>query len=263
MQTEKQIHLQINTPQIIATGISDVGSLRTENEDSIWMEDSGLVLLVADGMGGHERGAEASQKAVEVFRKRLAPDTIKHELDDITAMIEVPSEISRLFPIVNRAVDQAATTVYERNLELELERYMGTTVVGLVLVEDDYVLWFHVGDSRLYRWKNSQLEQLTTDHSAHALWEQEGQIGKEPRKNIITRAIGPNPFVQAETNWAKREKDDMFILCSDGLSDMISDEEISKILKDESDVDKTAELLVSAAIEAGGKDNISVIVCRT
>lgn len=263
MPSEKRIHLQVNNSQIIATGISDVGSLRSENEDSIWIDDSGLILLVADGMGGHERGAEASRKAVDVFRERLASDTLKRELEDVTAMIEVPSEVARLFPVVNRAVDHAASTIYERNLELKLERYMGTTVVGLLLVEDDFVLWFHVGDSRLYRWRDSILEQLTTDHSAHALWEKEGRVGKEPRKNIITKAIGPNPFVQADASWGKREKDDIYILCSDGLSDMISDEEISRVLTEEKDVDRAAEMLVNAAIDAGGKDNISVIACRT
>ena len=211
MQNEKQIHIKVDTPRIVAAGISDLGTQRSENEDSIWVEDSGLVLVVADGMGGHERGAEASQTVIEVIRKRLSPETIKQEMDDVTAMIEVPAEISRLFPIINRAVDQAASTVYERNQELKLERYMGTTVVGLVLVEDDHVLWFHVGDSRLYRWRDCRLEQLTTDHSAHALWEKEGRVGKEPRKNIITRAIGPNPFLQ-EMNWDEREKDDKFIL---------------------------------------------------
>ena len=98
MQTENRVHLQINTPQIAASGISDPGLLRPENEDSIWMEESGLILILADGMGGHECGAEASRKAVEVFRERLSPDKIEREISDVTAMMDVPSEISRLFP---------------------------------------------------------------------------------------------------------------------------------------------------------------------
>ena len=107
-------------------------------------------------------------------------------------------------------------------------RYHGTTVVGLVLVSDSHVLWFHVGDSRLYRWRDSELKQLTTDHSVYAEWKSAGGIGTAPAKNLLTRVIGINPGVDADIEYDKREKDDIFILCSDGLSDMITDEQIEE-----------------------------------
>ena len=125
------------------------------------------------------------------------------------------------------------------------------------------MLWFHVGDSRLYRWRNSNLTCLTTDHSAYSDWVRRGKAGQEPGKNIVTRAVGPKEGVIPDIEWEEYQKDDAYILCSDGLNDMISDEEITNILKQHNDVDDMAVGLVNAAISAGGKDNTSVVVCKT
>ncbi len=257
------LYAHVETSDIVATGISVTGYVRFENEDSIWIDDSGLVLAVADGMGGHERGAEASQTTIKVFKERLNREKINEEIRDVTALLGVPPEIGGLYTIIHRSVDEAANVLYERNLELMLSRYMGTTIVGLVLVQDQHVLWFHVGDSRLYRWRDSVLKRLTVDHSLHAEWEKAGRVGPEPAKNIITRVIGGTPSVEADIQWEKREKDDIYILCSDGLTDMISDEQIEEILKTGNNVKDTARQLVDEALAAGGKDNISVVVCQT
>lgn len=262
MNQENPVHVQVETPHVVATGISDTGYIRKENEDSIWIDDSGLVLAVADGMGGHERGAEASQTAIKVFQKRLNRETIKEELKDVTAMIDVPPEIESLYTIIARAVEESANVLYDRNLELQLRRYMGTTIVGLVLVQDTHVRWFHIGDSRIYRWRDSTLKRLTTDHSLYAEWVSAGRIGEEPGKNIITRVIGVNPGVEADIAWDKRLKDDIYILCSDGLTDMITDEEIEEILKSGNHVNDMTNRLVDAALAAGGKDNVSAVVCK-
>ena len=165
METEKSIMMEVNSPKIVATGISDAGYVRDENEDSIWLDESGLVLLLADGMGGHERGAEASRTAIRIFRELLTPEGIKREVGEVTAAADVPPEIGGLYTIIFRAVGKTANFLSDRNLEIKLDRYMGTTVVGLVLVDDYHVLWFHIGDSRLYRWRGSVLKCLTTDHS--------------------------------------------------------------------------------------------------
>jgi protein phosphatase len=139
---------------------------------------------------------------------------------------------------------------------------MGTTIVGLVLVADTHVLWFHIGDSRLYRWRNSVLQQLTTDHSALVEWQRRGGIGTAPPKNLLTRVMGNNPLVEADIEYDKREKDDIFILCSDGLTDMVTDEQIIEALKAQNNVSYIANSLVESALAAGGKDNISIIVCK-
>jgi protein phosphatase len=262
MNSNNRVHLHVETSQIIASGISDVGHVRKENEDSISLDESGQVLLIADGMGGHERGAEASQTAIKVFREHLAPERIKEELSDVTAAAGVSPEIGCLYTIIFRAVGKTAEYLVERNDELKLDRYMGTTIVGLILVEDDNVLWFHMGDSRLYIWRDSKLRCLTSDHTLHAEWIKAGKIGPEPNKNIITRVMGINRFVEADIDWDKRHKDDVFILCTDGLTDMITEDQIKEILETENDIDSIARRLVQRALDSGGKDNISVLVCK-
>jgi len=256
------VHVHVETPDIVATGISHIGHVRKENEDSIWIDDSGLVLVVADGMGGHERGAEASQTAIKVFQENLNREKIEEELKNCTLQLDLPPEIECLYTIISRAVEESANVLYHRNLELQLNKYMGTTVVGLVLVQDEQVLWFHIGDSRLYRWRDSTLKCLTTDHSRYAEWVRDGRIGEEPGKNVITRAIGVNPVVEADIAWEKRQKDDIFILCSDGLTDMITDEEIEEILKAGNPISDMANRMVDAALTAGGIDNVSVVICK-
>lgn len=262
MNSVNRINQEVNTAHIVAAGISDVGHVRSENEDSIWLDDSGLVLLVADGMGGHERGAEASQTAIKNFRELLTPETIKNEAAEITAAAGVPPEIGTLYTIIYRAIGKTATFLSNRNTELKLDLFMGTTIVGLVLVADTHVLWFHIGDSRLYRWRNSVLQQLTIDHSALVEWQRHGGIGTAPPKNLLTKVMGNNPLVEADIEYDKREKDDIFILCSDGLTDMVTDEQIEEVLKTQNNVTYIADILLEAALAAGGQDNISVIVCK-
>jgi serine/threonine protein phosphatase PrpC len=262
MNSVNRTHHEVNTARIVASGISDVGHVRSENEDSIWLDNEGLVLLVADGMGGHERGAEASQTAIKNFRELLTPETINKEASEITAAAGVPPEIGSLYTIIYRAIGKTASFLSDRNAELKLDLFMGTTIVGLVLVADTHVLWFHIGDSRLYRWRDSSLEQLTADHSALVEWQRKGAIGTAPPKNLLTRVMGNNPLVEADIEYDKREKGDTFILCSDGLNDMVTDEKIEEILKAQNNVADIANSLVNEALAAGGRDNISVIVCK-
>jgi protein phosphatase len=262
IKKEAPVHVHVETPDIVATGISHTGHVRKENEDSIWIDDSGLVLAVADGMGGHERGAEASQTTIKVFQENLNRQKIEEELKNCTLNLNVSPEIECLYTIIARSVEESVNVLYDRNLELQLNKYMGTTVVGLVLVQDGQMLWFHIGDSRLYLWRDSTLKCLTTDHSLYVEWEREGRIGEEPGKNVITRAIGVSPGVEADIEWDKRQEDDIYILCSDGLTDMITDEQIEEILYDVNDVDNITNRLVDAALTAGGIDNVSVVVCK-
>lgn len=262
MKSDERIHLQVKAPHIIGTGISDPGLMRSENEDSVYLDKDGHFMLLADGMGGHERGAEASQTALDVIQEFLQPEAMTERLRDITAVDGIPTVIVSLFSLVDEAVNKANSVLYERNKKLGLERYMGTTVVGLVPVEEGNMLWFHIGDSRIYLWRDSTLKCLTTDHSAHEEWVNNDRKGIEPEKNIITRAIGPKEGVVSDVNWDRRQQDDTYILCSDGLTDMITDEQIVQILGTEEDVDDVANRLIDAAIDAGGKDNTSVVVCR-
>ncbi len=262
MNAENRIDMDVTTSSIVASGISDLGFVRDQNEDSIWMHESGQVVLLADGMGGHERGAEASQTAIDIFGELLDPEAIKKEAGEVTAAAGVPPEIACLYTIIFRAVGKTANYLADRNRELNLDLYMGTTIVGLILVADTHVLWFHVGDSRLYRWRKGSLKRLTSDHSVYAEWKDAGGKGTPPARNLLTRVIGINPGVDADIEWDEREKDDTFILCSDGLTDMITDEQIEEVLRTENNVREIASSLVNAALSAGGKDNVSLIVCK-
>jgi len=263
MKSDEHVHIQVDTSIVVATGISDPGRIRSENEDSIMLDESGNFMLLADGMGGHERGAEASQTALRIIHEYLQPEVLQEKLMDITQVEDVPMEIIGLSALVGDAVDEANSVLYTRNQEAQLKKYMGTTVVGLVPVTvGEYMLWFHVGDSRLYRWRDSNLECLTTDHSAYAEWVKQGRQGEKPSKNIITRAIGPSAGSSAEIGWENWQPSDIYILCSDGLTDMVTDDEIIDILNSGKNVNDTTAQLVAAAIEAGGKDNTSVIVCQ-
>jgi protein phosphatase len=226
------------------------------------LDKDGHFLLLADGMGGHEKGAEASQTIIEILPEYLQPERISSELKDITNVEGVPSEIICLFSLVDKGVNRVNRVLYERNQKEGLDRYMGSTLVGLVPVSSGHVMWFHIGDSRLYRWRDSTLNQLTKDHSAYAEWVRKGRSGEEPGTNVVTRAIGPKEGVVPDIEWEECHKDDIYILCSDGLNDMISDEEIAEVLKNNKDVDDITLKLMDAAMEAGGKDNTSVIVCR-
>ena len=262
MPLKEPIRIQIEASRVVACGISDFGRLRTENQDSIFLDEEGKFMLLADGMGGHECGSEASESAIRMIRQYLSPEVMLAELQHTTAEVGLPTEISCLLSLMNKAVTSANTELYVRNKREGLKRYMGTTVVGLVIVQSGYVFWFHVGDSRLYRWRDFNLERLTVDHSAYEEWIRRGRHGVRPGKNVITKAIGPTPVAHADVNWEKWEKDDTYLLCCDGLTDMVSDHEIATILAVEGSVEGIAGRLVSAANDAGGKDNVSVVVCR-
>ena len=261
MDSNERVHISVKGAYITASGISETGLVRQENQDAIYLDKEGNFLLLADGMGGHERGAEASQTILEVLQEYLQPERIRSELKDITNVEGVPSEIICLFSLVDKGVNRANSVLFERNENEGLQRYMGSTLVGLVTVSKEHVMWFHVGDSRLYRFRDSALELLTNDHSAYAEWVRKGRSGQEPAKNIVTRAIGPREGVVPDIEWEVCQKGDLYLLCSDGLNDMLSDDEIAEILTNNKTVDDMSVKLIDAAMEAGGKDNTSVVVC--
>ncbi len=262
MNPDPHVHLQIKSSDIEATGISDAGCIRPENEDSIFLDKDGHFVLLADGMGGHERGEEASQTALEIIQEFLGPEPISEQLQDITDGSGIPLEVACLLSLVDTAVSKANSVIYDRNQKEGVKRFMGTTVVGLVPVKSDYLLWFHVGDSRIYRWSDSNLSCITEDHSAYFEWINKGRVGEQPPTNVITRAIGPKQAVGPDVKWDKRQSGDIYILCSDGLTDMISEDHMTTILMDEDNVDDIATRMIESAKDAGGKDNVSVVVCR-
>jgi protein phosphatase len=226
-------------------GRTDVGRQRTANEDSLVVRPP--LFAVADGMGGAKAGEVASAVAVEAVEDA-------HESSE-------PAE-AQLAGIVR----EANRRIYELAVADESRRGMGTTLT-LAKVHGEEVSLAHVGDSRAYRLRGGELQQLTRDHSLVAELERSGQITAEaaehhPQRSIITRALGPEPDVEVDTYTLAGREDDVFLICSDGLTSMISDEEVSSILRSAGSLDEAADALVLAANQSGGKDNITVILFR-
>jgi PPM family protein phosphatase len=226
-------------------GRTDVGRQRTANEDSLAVRPP--LFAVADGMGGAKAGEVASAVAVEAVEgARESGEPAEAQLAGI--------------------VRAANRRIYDLAVADESRRGMGTTLT-LAKVHGDEVSLAHVGDSRAYRMRDGELAQLTRDHSLVAELERSGQITAEaaehhPQRSIITRALGPEPDVEVDTYTLAGREGDVFLICSDGLTSMISDDEVTSILRSAASLDDAAEALVRAANQSGGKDNITVILFR-
>jgi serine/threonine protein phosphatase PrpC len=226
-------------------GSTDVGRQRHTNEDALLV--SPPVFAVADGMGGAKAGEVASQVATDAFQTE--------HLDD-----EPPER--QLAGIAR----QANRRIYELAAEDESRRGMGTTLTA-AMVSGHEVSIGHVGDSRAYRLRDGSLEQITRDHSLVAELERTGQISPEaaehhPQRSIITRALGPEPDVEVDTFTVPGRGGDVYLLCSDGLTGMVPDDEVATILRHAGSLEEAAGALVRAANQSGGKDNITVVLFR-
>lgn len=241
-------------------GLTDTGRTRARNEDAIgWDHGIGLVVL-ADGMGGHNGGSIASGMAVESakagLRKVLAQDSDGARI--------TPSDLSLVVELTLNKTNQA---IYQAAAAQPHYAGMGTTVV-LAVFADDHVIVAHVGDSRLYRLRGELFEQLTRDHSLVQELLQSGFLSeKEARsssqRNIITRALGIGAEVKADVQQQRIERGDVYLFCSDGLSNLVGDCDIqASIRKFDADLTEAVHDLVQMANDRGGYDNISAILVR-
>lgn len=230
-----------------AGGASDVGQIRAVNQDS--MRVGPRIFVVADGMGGHQGGEVASAMAIEAFDggEQLATVTVNE--------------------IVSR-VQEANESVFERSAEDPALSGMGTTLVAIALVVaegEDRLAIVNVGDSRAYRLTGGQLEQVSDDHSLVGDMVREGRITKDqarehPQKNIVTRAVGIDRQIEVDDFQLLPRKGDRYLLCSDGLTDEVTDDDIAGVLRTVDDPDAAAQSLVDMANEHGGRDNITVLI---
>ncbi len=222
---------------------TDVGRARGRNEDAYLVRDP--LFAVADGMGGHRGGNVASKVALEAMRGFDGTDT-----DSASALVQ--------------DIRTANETVLARGEADRDLRGMGTTITA-VLVQGEHATIAHVGDSRAYRLRDGELEQLTEDHTlVHQLVE-EGRItadqaGHHPQRSILTRAVGVEPSVDVDESTIELRSGDRLLLCTDGLTGMLSDEAIRDVLASEEDPQGASDRLVEAANAAGGDDNITVVV---
>lgn len=242
-------------PSLNAYGASDVGLARANNEDA-WtaLTDIGFFVL-ADGMGGHKAGEVAAKEAIDALCLAV------RELAE-----KPPDELTDLVLSLRHAIQKANRWVYNMGRGSEMLHGMGTTLCCLYWTQEA-VFYAHVGDSRIYRFRKGKCEQLTTDHSLFAKWLSYGRIAEEcvtpfPYKNVITRAIGTSHEVHPEIAVSTFEPGDTFLLCSDGLSDVLTLEDIEKILERSPSLSAAGTRLIEKAKIKGSSDNITVLIIQ-
>jgi protein phosphatase len=248
----------------IASGRTDVGRKRPHNEDSIAVDESIGLFAVADGMGGHAAGEVASRTAVETLHEFIAY-TIADR--DFTWPFGQDQRYGVSENILLTGVQLANRKICQMATENRDYSGMGTTLAVLYAAEDKLHIC-HVGDSRVYRFHEGALEQITMDHSWVNEQLQRNIITEDEARNhrwrnVITRALGNRPELEVDLKSLEALPGDLFALCSDGLTGMLRDEEITNILSQYGDDLKGAcDALIEAGNEAGGMDNISVILVR-
>jgi len=235
-------------PTIIYHGATDMGNVRSNNEDVFYICEDCHYCLVADGMGGAAAGEVAS---------RIFSETAKAVFTGHDGASE-ENTIARVQTAFKLANDKILKHV-ERNPS---DKGMGCTAELLAFVNDTFIVG-HVGDSRTYRMRNNALKQLTKDHSLVQEQLDQGLITAEEARrhamrNVILRAVGVNDTVALDILKGRQRPGDLFLLCSDGLTDMVTESDISSVLSSEKALDEKSEALIRLAKQAGGKDNVTV-----
>ncbi len=243
--------------QIRACGLSDVGRSRSHNEDCFGLDPEQLVYVVADGMGGHGHGEVASRLAVEAIRETLSAPESTGSVPDSEGL---QPHSRRLKAAVGEAHSHVVDAV-QRDSTLA---GMGTTVVSFML-DESVAAVAHVGDSRLYRFRGGDLDLITQDHTwvneqVLAGHLSEDQARSHPLKSVVTRAIGGDGEIDVDVREIDVKAGDLYLLCSDGLTTMLSDEEILANLETGESLDRLCAGLVEAANRRGGLDNVTVVL---
>lgn len=235
--------------------LSDVGNVRQRNEDHAGGDCDRGIFLLADGMGGHPAGDLASRVAIETGMGFLTEP-------------KVPGRARGRGQKLGQAIEIANRAILELGRQNSQVAGMGTTLIGLWLGRDE-AHFAHVGDSRAYLYRGGEVRLLTRDHTLLRELIERGEIDEDSPQagqlgHILTQAVGTEPAVRPDIATLKVRKRDLFLLCSDGLSDLLSVAQIADLLNSASaqNLDEKARLLVQAALEAGGHDNITVILAR-
>ena len=235
---------------------TDIGKARSMNQDSFLVSENkynGLNLyILADGMGGYKGGEIASKVAIQAVSK-----FITEKFDDIS------KDKQSILDLLEDAIAFANSAIYEESEEDEELQDMGTTLEVLMIYKNKIYIG-HIGDSRIYRIRKNKMKKITTDHSYVEKLIQDGEITREeayhhPKKNLLIKALGTDEVVEPDLIYTVLNKNDILVICSDGLTNMVREEKIFDIIKENADEDVT-DVLVDEANNAGGLDNITVIV---
>ena len=249
--------------KITIMGLTDAGMVREKNEDAIGFDSALGLVVLADGMGGHRGGDIASSMTVDTVI-----DVLQQKLPEIDAgEVDDASGYSMESICIQDAVITANDLVYKTAEANPEHKGMGTTIVVLQFYNNSFSL-AHIGDSRCYRLRNNEFEQITKDHSLLQELIDRGFYTPEEaknsmNKNLVTRALGIDPVVVPDIQEDIVLKNDIYLLCSDGLTDLVEDPDIYYTINKFSDnLEEAAKQLITKANQKGGKDNISVMLCR-
>lgn len=237
--------------KIESYGLTNVGLVRPNNEDIFHIVPDKKFYILADGMGGHNAGEVASLLAAESMCTSIQ-------------YIKEKANIEEACKLLRGAITSANETVYVLSHQNKAYSGMGTTL-SCFLLRKDVLIYAHVGDSRIYRMRH-QLQQLTEDHSLRHLMLANEESTTEPPsslyRNVITRAIGTHPYVIPDVGVIPIQSGDIYMLCSDGLTDCVSEETIEEVLKTPCPLEEIAFQLIKCALEKGGTDNITVLLVK-
>lgn len=235
---------------------SDIGKVREINQDSYYITEDQFanihLYILADGMGGCNAGDIASKLAIKCAKSYIENN-----------FLDTPKDKESLVQLIGSSMEYANMVIYEKSLENKQNfEGMGTTL-EICLIYNNKAYIGHIGDSRIYRIRKGTMRKLTKDHSYVQQLVEEKKITREeannhPKKNMLTKALGCTPFVEPDIRARNVEKNDIFIMCTDGLTNMVSEEEIcDTVIKNP---EKAAEVLVKQANNFGGYDNITVVI---
>jgi len=250
--------------EVSAHGLTHVGRQRQHNEDAFLVESAARLFLVADGMGGHAAGEIASRIAVDSISEFI----LHTKEDDGTWPHAYDEHYTRTTNRLMAALRMANQRVLEAMKKDARLRGMGTTVVAC-MADDEKMSVAHVGDSRAYLIREGQLSRITNDHSwvfeqVQAGMLTEAEAEKHPLRNVITRALGGALQVTPDASEISAQKGDVFLLCSDGLTGMVPENEILRVVTaNADDLPKACQQLIDAANERGGLDNVTAVLVRT
>jgi protein phosphatase len=245
-------------------GRSNVGLVRSNNEDKIGVDQEIGLVILADGMGGYKSGEVASEVAVNTILEELRaqiPDLSPGEIDEQTGYTK-ESLAAR------NSIVKANEAIFSMSSNDTQHRGMGTTLV-MGIFYDNQITISHVGDSRMYRFRNGKLQQITVDHTLlqelvdRGFYTQE-EASTSLNKNLVTRALGIEGSIAVDIKEDQAMPGDIYLLCSDGLTDMVDDQEINEtVIAFRDNLDKLADKLIAVANKNGGRDNISVLLAQT
>jgi len=250
-------------PPLDCAVLSHKGMVRTHNEDAVFVDAAAGIAVLADGMGGYNAGEVASGIAVDTVSNGMLPEL---KSDRELSKVDIASGLTHAALLLQQKIAVANKGIYEAAQARPECAGMGTTLVSLVFCGNRVSIG-HIGDSRCYRLRGDKFEQLTRDHSLLQEQIDAGLITPEQasfsaNKNLVTRAVGVEDTVLLEIHQHEVHPGDLYLMCSDGLSDMLDDESISQLLQGYDSLDEAGQALIAAANDAGGKDNIAVVLVR-